>query len=75
MSSTGEFEQRQQGRNSGQHRLCNALSYMPVDDNVNYMAVLRQMYNALYDLNVEADLVRARDPNLSRYKVLLIPPL
>jgi beta-galactosidase len=53
----------------------NALSYMPVSDNVNYMTVLKQMYNALYDLNVEADFVPAGDPILSRYKVLLVPPL
>lgn len=53
----------------------NALSYMPVSDNVNYMTVLRQMYNALYDLNVEVDFVPAGDPNLSRYTVLLVPPL
>jgi len=37
--------------------------------------VLKQMYNSLYDLNVEADFVPAGDPNLSRYKVLLVPPL
>ncbi len=53
----------------------NALSYMPVSDNVNYMSVLRQMYNALYDVNVEPDFVQAGDPNLSRYKALLVPPL
>ena len=53
----------------------NALSYMPVSDSVDYMTVLRQMYNALYDLNVEADFVPARDPNLARYRVLLVPPL
>ena len=53
----------------------NALSYMPVSDSVNYMTVLRQMYNALYDLNVEPDFVQAGDPNLARYKVLLVPPL
>jgi beta-galactosidase len=53
----------------------NALSYMPVSDNVNYMTVLRQMYDALYELNVEVDFVQAGDPNLSRYKVLLMPPL
>ena len=53
----------------------NALSYMPVSDTVNYMTVLRQMYNGLYDLNVEPDFVQAEDPNLSRYKVLLVPPL
>jgi beta-galactosidase len=53
----------------------NALSYMPVSDHVNYITVLRQMYDALYDLNVEPDFVQAGDPNLSRYKVLLVPPL
>ena len=53
----------------------NALRYMPVSDSVDYVTVLRQMYNALYDLNVEPDFVQAGDPNLSRYKVLLVPPL
>jgi beta-galactosidase len=53
----------------------NALSYMPFSDNVNYMTVLRQMYDALYDLNVEPDFVPAGDSGISRYKVLLIPPL
>jgi len=53
----------------------NTLDYMPVSDTVNYMTVLRQMYNALYDLNVETDFVQAGDSNLSRYKLLLIPPL
>ncbi len=53
----------------------NALSYMPVSDHVNYMTVLRQMYDALYELNVEPDFVQPGDPNLSRYKVLLVPPL
>src|SRR5437667_11880930 len=53
----------------------NALSYMPVSDHVNYITVLKQMYDALYDLNIEPDFVQAGDPNLSRYKVLLIPSL
>ncbi len=53
----------------------NALSYMPVSDHVNYITVLKQMYDALYDLNVEPDFAQAGDPNLSRYKVLLVPPL
>ena len=53
----------------------NALRYMPVSDSVDYVTVVRQMYNALYDLNVEPDFVQAGDPNLSRYKVLLVPPL
>ncbi len=53
----------------------NAISYMPVSDRVNYMTVLQQMYNALYDLNIEPDFVQAGDASLSRYKVLLVPPL
>ncbi len=51
------------------------ISYMPVSDRVDYMTVLRQMYDALYRLNVEADFVQPGDRNLSRYKVLLVPPL
>jgi beta-galactosidase len=53
----------------------NAISYMPFSDHVDYSAVMRQMYGALYDLNVEPDYVQAGDPNLSRYSVLLVPPL
>ncbi|HUK17748.1 MAG TPA: beta-galactosidase [Bryobacteraceae bacterium] len=53
----------------------NALSYMPVSDRVGYMTILRQMYDALYDLNVEPDFVTPDDTDLSRYKVLLVPPL
>ena len=48
---------------------------MPVSDRVGYMTVLNQMYGALYDLNVEPDFVAAGDPAISRYKVLLVPPL
>lgn len=53
----------------------NAISYMPFSDRVDYMTVLRQMYDALYDLNVEPDIVQPGDPNLSGYKALLVPPL
>ena len=53
----------------------NALSYMPVGDHVDYMTVLRQMYNALYDLNIEPDFIQAGDPNVGHYKLLLVPPL
>lgn len=53
----------------------NAISYMPFSDHVNYMTVLRQMYDALYDLNVEPDFLSADSADFSAYKVLLIPPL
>ena len=53
----------------------NALSYMPVSDEVNYMTVLRQMYDALYDLNIEPDFIQAGQAIPPEYKVLLVPPL
>jgi beta-galactosidase len=53
----------------------NAISYMPFSDRASYMSVLRQMYRALYRLNVEPDFVAADEANLSRYRVLLVPPL
>jgi beta-galactosidase len=53
----------------------NAISYMPFSDSANYMTVLGQMYGALYDLNIEPDFVQVGDPDLSGYKVILVPPL
>jgi beta-galactosidase len=54
----------------------NAISYMPFSDRVNYMSVLSQMYDALYDLNVEPDFLDAGGAaDLSAYRVLLVPPL
>lgn len=53
----------------------NAIAYMPFSDRVNYQTVVSQMWNALYDLNVEPDFVQAGDPALARYKVVLVPPL
>ena len=52
----------------------NALGYMPFSDSVGYMTVLNQMHGALYDLNIEPDFVPA-GASLSRYKVVLVPPL
>ena len=48
---------------------------MPFSDSVSYMTALHQMYDALVALNVEPDFVAAGQPNLGRYKVLLIPSL
>lgn len=53
----------------------NAIRYMPFSDRADYTTVLRQMYNALYALNVEPDIVQADSADLAGYKVVLIPPL
>jgi beta-galactosidase len=51
------------------------LRFMPFDDRVNYLTVLNQMYRALYQLNVETDFVFPETEDLSRYKVVVVPPL
>jgi beta-galactosidase len=53
----------------------NAIRYMPFSDRVDYTTVMHQMYNALYALNVEPDIVPAENTNLSRYRIVLVPPL
>jgi len=53
----------------------NAISYMPFSDHADYMSLLHQMYNALYRLNVEPDFIPADGADLSRYEVVLVPPL
>jgi beta-galactosidase len=52
-----------------------AIRYMPFSDRADYMSILRQMYSALFRMNVEADFVTPQTADLSRYKVLLVPPL
>lgn len=52
-----------------------AIRYMPFSDRADYMSVLRQFYNALFSMNVEADFVTPDTPDLSQYKVVLVPPL
>jgi beta-galactosidase len=53
----------------------NAIRYMPFADHTDYLSILHQMYDVLYDLNVEPDFVSVRELQLSKYKVLLVPPL
>jgi beta-galactosidase len=51
------------------------IQYMPFDDRINYMTVLHQMHRALFDLNIGTDFVFPESTGLSKYKVLLVPPL
>jgi len=53
----------------------NGLSFMPFDQNVNYMTVLNQLYRALYRLNVETDFVFPLTANLADYALIVVPPL
>ncbi|MFN7994674.1 MAG: beta-galactosidase [Bryobacteraceae bacterium] len=51
------------------------IRFMPFDDKVDYMTVLRQLYRCLYQLNAGVDFVAAEDPDFSGYEVLVVPPL
>jgi beta-galactosidase len=51
------------------------IRFMRFSDRVNYMTILGQMHRALYDLNVGVDFVFPQTEDLSRYRVLLVPPL
>ena len=51
------------------------ISYMPFSDHVNYLAMVREMYAAAYALKTEVDFVTPETRDLSKYKVLIVPPL
>jgi beta-galactosidase len=51
------------------------IQFMPIDDRVNYLTVLNQMYGALYDLNVGVDFIFPERPDFSAYKLVVAPPL
>ncbi len=51
------------------------LAYMPFSDRVNYRTFVGQMYGALSRMNVETDFITPETEDLSRYRVLLVPPL
>ena len=40
-----------------------------------YGTVLRQLHKTFYDLNVGTDFIFPEDADLSRYKLILVPPL
>ena len=52
-----------------------AIDWFPISDKVDYNDVLREMYDALYDDNVECDMVSPENKNLEQYSLLIVPPL
>jgi len=51
------------------------IRFMPFADRTDYMTLLQQLHRTLYGMNVGVDFVTPEFANLSRYKVLLVPPL
>jgi beta-galactosidase len=52
-----------------------SLDWFPFSDKMNYNDVLRQMYDALYNLNVGCDFVSPTSKNIEQYSLLIVPPL
>jgi len=42
---------------------------------IDYNAVMRQMYDALYKMNIECDFIGPDAENLTNYQVIVVPPL
>ncbi len=58
------------------HESLNGLQWFPIHNELNYNDILRWIHDALYQLNIECDILNAEDVDLfSRYKVLITPAL
>lgn len=51
------------------------IEFMKFSDRANYRSILRQMYHTLYRANVGVDFVFPDSADLSKYKVIVVPPL
>lgn len=51
------------------------LEFMKFSDRVNYRTVMGQFYRTLYNLNVGVDYIFPDTTELSKYKVIVVPPL
>ncbi|MBR1780068.1 MAG: beta-galactosidase [Oscillospiraceae bacterium] len=53
----------------------NALKWFPTDGGLSYNDVLHWVYDALYNLNIECDIIFSQQQDWSRYDVLIFPQL
>ncbi len=51
------------------------IQFMPFHDRVDYLYLLNQFYRTLYRMNVGVDFVFPQSTDLSRYQVIVVPPL
>lgn len=52
-----------------------AFKWFPIDRDLSYNDVVRWMYDSLYEMNIECDVVFAKDLDISKYKVIVTPAL
>jgi beta-galactosidase len=51
------------------------IEFMKFSDRANYRTILRQMYHTIYRANVGVDFVFLDSADLSKYRVIVVPPL
>lgn len=52
-----------------------AFKWFPIDRDLSYNDVVRWMYDSLYEMNIECDVVFAKGLDTSKYKVIITPAL
>lgn len=52
-----------------------AFKWFPIDRDLSYNDVVRWMYDSLYEMNIECDIVFAKDLDVDKYKVIITPAL
>lgn len=52
-----------------------ALQWFPIDKDLSYNDVVRWMYDSLYEMNIECDVVDVNALDISRYKIIITPAL
>ncbi|MDO5391922.1 MAG: beta-galactosidase [Eubacteriales bacterium] len=53
----------------------NALKWFPTDKDLNYNDVIHWIYDALYELNLECDIIFSQAEDWSKYDLLIFPQL
>lgn len=57
------------------NRSLTALEWFPLDKELSYNDVVRWMYDSLYEMNIECDVVDARHLNTDGYQMIVTPAL
>lgn len=57
------------------NRSLKALEWFPIDKKLSYNDVVRWMYDSLYEMNIECDVIHAEELNAKDYQVILTPAL
>lgn len=52
-----------------------AFEWFPIDKDLSYNDVVRWMYDSLYEMNIECDVVDINALDISKYKVIITPAL